>query len=87
MCPGCDKVTRRERNLQGSSSPRGCPGDPVYPLSLSVLLLMCFLLNLGNVICSNQAPQNSPSQGMAMGSIKEKATGIVWQLAWKIIMF
>ena len=40
------KVTRWERSLQGSSYPRGHPGDTVCPLSLSVLLLLCFLLIL-----------------------------------------
>ena len=61
MRPGRDKVTRWERKLQGSSSPRSHPRDPVCPRSLSVLLLLCFLLNLGNVICSPQASRNSPS--------------------------
>ena len=59
MCPDRDKVTGRERNLQGSSSPRGCPGGPICPLSLSVLLLLGFLL-LGNVTYGDQAsPEKS----------------------------
>ena len=55
MCPDRDKVTGRERNLQGSSSPRGGPGSPVCPLPPSVLLLLDFLLILGNVTYSDQA--------------------------------
>ena len=59
--PGHDKVMRQERNLQGSSSPRGCPGDPVCPLSLSVLLLLCFLLILEMQYVVIRPPWNSPS--------------------------
>ena len=36
-----------ERSLQGSPSPRGCPG-PGMSLSPSVLLLLGFLLIFGN---------------------------------------
>ena len=43
------------KNLQGSSSPRGCPGGPICPFPLSVLLLLSFLLIFGNVIYSNKA--------------------------------
>ncbi|CAN0570293.1 unnamed protein product [Rangifer tarandus platyrhynchus] len=46
--------------MQGSSSPRGRPGGPVCPLPLSVLLLLGFLLILGNVTYSDQAtPEKS----------------------------
>ena len=38
----------------GSSSPQGCPGGPVCPFFLSVLLLLGFLLILGNVTYSDQ---------------------------------
>ena len=55
MCPVGDKVTGRERNLQGSSSLRGCPGGPVCPFLLSVLLLLGFLLIFGNIIYINKA--------------------------------
>ena len=55
MCPGRDKVTGRERNLQGSSSPRGCPGGPVCPFAPSVSLLLGFLLIFGNIIYGNKA--------------------------------
>ena len=53
--PNRDKATGRERNLQRSSSPRGCPGGPVCPFLLSVLLLLGFLLIFGNIIYSNKA--------------------------------
>ena len=54
MHPVCDKVMGWERNLQGRSSPRGCPGGLVclFPLSVS---LLGFLLIFGNVIYSNKA--------------------------------
>ena len=55
MRPIRDKVMGWERNLQGSSSPRGCPGGPVRPFPLSVLLLLGFLLIFGNVIYGNKA--------------------------------
>ena len=55
MYPDCVKVTGRERNLQGSSSPWGCPGGPVCLFPLSVLLLLGFLLIFGNVLYSNKA--------------------------------
>ena len=54
MCPIRHKVRGRERSLQGSSSPWGCPGGPVCPFPLSILLLG-FLLILGNVTYSDQA--------------------------------
>ena len=59
-CPDHDKVTGWERKLQGSSYPLGCPRGPICPLSLSVLLLLCFLLLLGNVTYSDQvSPEKS----------------------------
>ena len=45
----------RETNLQGSFSPRGCPGGRVCPFLLSVLLLLGFLLIFGNIKYSNKA--------------------------------
>ena len=53
--PNRDKVAGQERNLQGSSSPRGCPRGPVCPFLLPVLLLLGFLLIFGNIIYSNKA--------------------------------
>ena len=35
--------------------PRGCPGGPVCPLPLSILLLLGFLLIIGNFTYSDQA--------------------------------
>ena len=55
MHPIHDKFMEWERNLQGSSSPWGCPGGLVCPFPLSVLLLLGFLLIFGNVIYSNEA--------------------------------
>ena len=44
----------QERNLQGSSSPQGCPGGLVCPFLLSVLLSLGFLIFV-NIIYSNKA--------------------------------
>ena len=44
-----------ERNLQGSSSSRGCPEGPECFSPLSILLLLGFLLIFGNVTHSDQA--------------------------------
>ena len=55
MCPVGDKVTGQERNLQGSSSPRGCPEGLICLFPLSVSLLLGFLVIFGNIIYSNKA--------------------------------